>query len=98
MQKILLDFCVTKSKEQVHDYLALKFEFPDYYGKNLDGLYDLLTESREDICVGVFGLGERPDRDEALTRYLRRVSRVFKDAQEDNPHLCVIFENYEDNF
>ncbi|MCI8659706.1 MAG: barstar family protein [Lachnospiraceae bacterium] len=98
MRKLLLDFCVTKNREQVQDYLALVFEFPDYYGKNLDALYDMLTENQEDICVGVFGLGERSDRSEDLTRYLKRVRQVFWDAQEENPHLCVIFENFEDNF
>ena len=31
-------------KEEGHDYLKEAFNFPDYYGKNLDALYDCLTE------------------------------------------------------
>jgi RNAse (barnase) inhibitor barstar len=31
-------------KENGHDYLAEALNFPDYYGKNLDALYDCLTE------------------------------------------------------
>ena len=31
-------------KENGHDYLAEALDFPDYYGKNLDALYDCLTE------------------------------------------------------
>lgn len=27
-----------------HDYLMQALDFPDYYGKNLDALYDCLTE------------------------------------------------------
>jgi len=27
-----------------HDYLKEVFDFPDYYGKNLDALYDCLTD------------------------------------------------------
>lgn len=31
-------------KERGHDYLAEALSFPDYYGKNLDALYDCLCE------------------------------------------------------
>ena len=66
----------------MHDYLALKFEFPDYYGKNLDGLYDLLTESREDICVGVFGLDRAVDlRGGGAARH--------DDALPSDPHVAA---------
>lgn len=31
-------------KKDGHDYLMEALDFPDYYGKNLDALYDCLTE------------------------------------------------------
>ncbi len=31
-------------KEKSHDYLKKVFDFPEYYGKNLDALYDCLTD------------------------------------------------------
>lgn len=31
-------------KKDGHDYLAKALDFPDYYGKNLDALYDCLCE------------------------------------------------------
>ena len=31
-------------KEDGHDYLMEALNFPDYYGKNLDALYDCLCE------------------------------------------------------
>ena len=38
-------------KKHSHDYLKEKFSFPDYYGKNLDALYDCLTEMKCEIEI-----------------------------------------------
>lgn len=94
MRKILLDFKITRTPEQVQEYLALQFEFPDYYGKNLDALYDMLTELTEDTCVGIFESEEEWENDS----YLRKVKRVFWDAEEENPHLAVISSKLEENY
>lgn len=90
MQKILLDFREVNTKEQVQEYLIMKFGFPDYYGKNLDALFDMLTERREDTCVGVFGMREKEEDSDPLTVYFRKIIQVLQDAEEENPHLCVI--------
>ncbi len=36
-------------KEEGHDYLMRALNLPDYYGRNLDALYDCLTEIECDI-------------------------------------------------
>ena len=95
MRKILLDFRMADTKERVQEYLMQSFEFLDYYGRNLDALFDMLTGLGEDTCVGVFGIDNSR---EALAKYLGQVKRVMQDAERENPHLCVIFEAYEDNF
>ena len=38
-------------KERGHDYLMEMLNFPDYYGKNLDALYDCLCEIGEDTEI-----------------------------------------------
>lgn len=97
MRKILLDFDQARTVGWIHQYLKTSMGFPDYYGNNLDALYDQLTSLTEDTCVGVFGLSGDKGQ---VSRYLRQVKRVMKDAEKDNPCLCVIFgemeENYED--
>lgn len=41
-----IDALNLRRKKEAHDYLAEVFNFPDYYGKNLDALYDCLSEMK----------------------------------------------------
>ncbi len=95
MRKIILDFHTTETKEEVQEYLAMKLDLPDYYGMNLDALYDCLTEMTDDICIAIF---EPAEGRQELGSYLERVKLVMRDAEEENPHLCVISGNLEENF
>jgi len=44
---IELDGQMMTDRAQTHAYLKNTFRFPEYYGNNLDALYDLLTEFSE---------------------------------------------------
>ena len=123
MKKIILDLRNTTDRETLYDVIAEAFSFPAYFGRNLDALYDCLTEIAEDTCIGLFlpddglsfaeqaddGLREltaldgldrafvpEPAEDgagaeQAFPEYLEKVRRTFEDAEEENPHLCVIY-------
>ena len=48
--------------EAIHEQLAQTLHFPDFYGRNLDALYDCLTELQEDVTFtvqNVHALGRR---------------------------------------
>lgn len=79
-------------KELVQEYIAQKMEFPDYYGKNLDALYDCLTDISEPTAVGFFLPTVAFDELSIdLMMYLDKVRGVFQDAERDNPeYLAVI--------
>ena len=83
MKQITLDGNLLGDAAQVHDYLKEKLEFPEYYGKNLDALYDCLTDL-EDIEITITA----PDENGAI---FQKVLRVFKAADRENGALKVNF-------
>lgn len=79
-------------RELVQEYIARQMDFPEYYGKNLDALYDCLTDIAEPTAVGFFiPTPTFDDLSIELMIYLDKVRGVFQDAERDNPdHLAVI--------
>ena len=51
MKSVSLDAKKMVEKEKMHDYLAKKFDLPEYYGKNLDALFDCLCEINEPTLI-----------------------------------------------
>lgn len=84
MQKVELNWEEMRDAEEAHVYLGQKFEFPDYYGGNLDALYDCLTEICEDTLIEIHN-------SEACQEYGKKLYQVFLDAEEENPFLRFLF-------
>ena len=51
MNIFILDGTKMTDRESCHDYIARIMHFPDYYGHNLDALYDCLGEYDADSTV-----------------------------------------------
>ena len=68
-------------KENPHKYIKEKLDFPDYYGENLDALYDCLTEISDMIII----IKDSSVLDENLIA-------TFKDASVENPDLKLILD------
>ena len=47
MAEIVLDGLELRSLEEVHDRFAQALALPEWYGRNLDALFDCLTDRRE---------------------------------------------------
>ncbi|MBQ2665490.1 barstar family protein [Methanobrevibacter sp.] len=62
-------------KQRGHDYLMEALDLPDYYGKNLDALYDCLTE--REFEIELINAGE-VDED---------ILETFRDASDENDLL-----------
>lgn len=82
MKKVILNCEKLLQRKQAHLYLAEMLNFPDYYGKNLDALYDCLTEVGE--CIIVL---EGEDILRESEGYGAKVLKVIKEAAHANPGL-----------
>ena len=51
MKSVILDAKKMLKKENMHEYFAKKFDLPEYYGKNLDALFDCLCEINEPTLI-----------------------------------------------
>ncbi len=69
---------------EFHEIIAQELHFPKYYGKNLDALYDCLTELKDDCAVTLCHVLPWFERlgNEAITAV-----RVMQDVSAENPHF-----------
>lgn len=89
---IHLNFSAMKTRKELHQYLKEKLGLPDYYGENLDALYDMLTEAKEKRAIRVEGLAAC---NEKMQGYGDKILRVLKDAERVTDGLTVELQNFE---
>ena len=49
--QVIIDGRNMKDKQTLHVYLKEQCKFPEYYGNNLDALYDVLTDREEPLEI-----------------------------------------------
>ena len=96
MKQIKLDGLKMLTRDNAHAELARAFNFPAHYGKNLDALWDFLTELSEPVSL-VFEHSE--DMVEALEPYGLKLLQTLIEASIKNPNfkLQVIWEPDDDD-
>lgn len=85
--EIILDARRMGSRKEAHEYLREKLDFPEYYGKNLDALYECLCDLADAELV-IIHAGEAEG-------YYWKVENVMKRAARDNGGLSVAVEGTE---
>lgn len=61
---------------------------PEYYGFNLDALYDVLTEQGDGWCVLITGCA---GADELLPGYMRSLRKMCRAAEEETENMEIHF-------
>ena len=87
VKEIFLDCACLTDRDSAHGYLAAAFDFPPYYGRNLDALYDCLSELGP-CQVTVTGA-------DALRRqggYGARILDTLTSAAAGDPNIQLLFD------
>lgn len=82
--ELLLDGRAIPDRQALHDALQAGLTLPEYYGRNLDALSDLLEERAEETCITLLHSEALLDN---LGRYGERFLLVLHGAAEENPHI-----------
>ena len=83
---IELDCREMTDKPALHAYLKEKLALPEYYGKNLDALYDVLTERSQQTELVLKNWRELSAQ---LGSYGVSLLETLRQASEENPNLEV---------
>ena len=84
MKEIVIDCTEIPSMTQMHDVLSRELRFPEWYGRNLDALHDMLTAVSEDTRITFLHFTALPFPSMGLLRVLR-------DSENENHHLEISF-------
>lgn len=93
MKECIIHGSVIDSWDMLYRKISTDFRFPEWFGGNLDALYDCLTEL-DDAQLTIYQWNALAD---ALGEKTDTLKRVLLDAGLENPNLIVcILEDTED--
>lgn len=76
----IFDGAQMTERTRIHDTLAQELCFPEYYGRNLDALYDLLTAYPAPLTIILRNKNK-------LQGYALRTLDTMIDAAKNNPQI-----------
>ena len=92
MKFVLLDGKEIRSTAAMHRAFAEALEFPEWYGNNLDALYDMLTERSEEITIA---LVHTKKLKKALGARWEPFLAMLEDLKGEKPKIHVLIEGEE---
>ena len=84
MNICIIDGNKISDRELLHTILAQSLNFPEWYGKNLDALYDCLTDIQEETEIQLINEKSLTDH---LGNYARGFFKVLIQASQINSKI-----------
>lgn len=78
--EIVIDVAGVYSADDFYEILNEHIELPEYFGRNLDALKDVLTDMSGDLVIRVINTGEM---ESAMPRFLKGLRRLGADLEKD---------------
>lgn len=76
MKEIIIDCAGLENPGQLHEKLRYAFDFPEWYGNNLDALFDCLCEAEASLTLQGW---------QTLGVWFEGFRLTFLDASQENP-------------
>lgn len=73
-----------KTRQGTHKYVKEKLKLPEYYGENLDALWDILSTYSKSIKISLINKNELIKN---LEDYGYALISVFQDIEEENTNI-----------
>lgn len=86
MDKVKLNGNSMGTKELAHLYLKWKLELPDYYGENLDGLWDILSSQSEPLEITLYNKDKLVGH---LGEYGESIINLLNDVSDENKNISI---------
>lgn len=91
----IIDLEGVGSDEDVQERLMESLPLPEYYGGNLDALYDVLTEMGDGWHIVIVN---KDEADDEVRTYIDDMIGVFEDASAVVDDMTIEYEEDEDYF
>ena len=84
-----IDIRNINTKKELHEILREVLPLPDYYGNNLDALYDVLTETSDEMEIEFIWDDNRIDIPEEVTKTIKGLKRLSEDIMDECPNIDI---------
>ncbi len=92
--KYILDLSDVTDRDELYDAIEDQLPVPNYFGRNLDALYDDLSEVGDDWDLVVKNYEEFADSD---PQYFKKFKHTLKDLMVDIPDFTVHFSSDDED-